>query len=273
MILIRLSVRLVLMQLIDTHCHIHSPEFFEAKQAEEVYKESARKLEAMVLVGTNLSDSIDAVSFADEHPEKCFVSAGIHPHEAVKMTKRQIESDTQALAELAKSAKVKAVGECGFDFFYNDRNKVLDLQTQLFEAQIQIAVDLDLPLVFHVREGFDEFWPILTNFSGITGVLHSFSDKQINVDRALQMGLFIGVNGIATFTKLDWQRQIFKDLPLESIVIETDSPFLTPSPIRGTINKPINVTYVTQFLAELKGEDVKQLSAITTTNARRLFRL
>lgn len=263
----------VCMQPIETHCHIHSLEFFDREQAEEIYQESASQLEAMILVGTSLGDSKDAISFANNHPEKCFSSVGIHPHEASKMSKEKIKSDTSELSEIAKSNSARAIGECGFDFFYNDKSKSIKNQTMLLEAQLQIAVDLDLPLIFHVREAFDEFWPVIDNFSGIRGVLHSFSDRQAHLDMALARDLLIGVNGIATFTTHDWQIELFKSAPLESLVLETDSPFLTPHPIRGTINKPINVTYVTQFLAELRGENAKHITTITTTNARTLFRL
>lgn len=261
------------MQLIDTHCHIHSPEFFDAKDAEAVYKESADELEAMILVGTSLADSKDAITFAKKHSDKCYVAVGIHPHEAAKMTKQQIESDARGLAEIAKSDSVRAIGECGFDFFYNDKSKSIKHQTMLLEAQLQIAQDFDLPLSFHIREGFDELWPVLDNFKNVRGVLHSFTDRQENLDNALARNLLIGINGIATFTTHDWQIEVFKTVPLKSVVLETDSPFLTPRPMRGKINKPINVTYVTNFLAELRGENAKHINTITTTNARTLFRL
>lgn len=261
------------MKLVDTHCHIHSPEFFDSADAEAVYKESASELEAMILVGTSLGDSKDAIKFADDHPEKCFASVGIHPHEAAKMTKQHIESDTRELAEIAKSDSVRAIGECGLDFFYNDKPKSIKHQTMLLEAQLQIAQDFDLPLIFHIREGFEEFWPVLDNFKNVRGVLHSFTDRQENLDKALARNLLIGINGIATFTSHDWQVEVFKSVPLKSVVLETDSPFLTPRPIRGTINKPINVTYVTNFLAELRGENANQITKVTTRNARRLFSL
>mgnify|MGYP000856034499 CR=1 FL=1 len=261
------------MNPIDTHCHIHSPEFFDSDQAESVYKESASNLEAMILVGTSLSDSKDAINFADDHPDKCFASVCIHPREAAKMTKDQITADLKELAAIAKHKSVRAIGECGFDFFYNDKSKLTRNQTLLLEGQLQIASDLGLPLSFHIREGFDEFWPILTNFSAVKGVLHSFSDRQIHLNKALENNLLIGINGIATFTTHDWQIELFRNIPLKSVVLETDSPFLTPRPIRGTINKPINVTYVTNFLAELRGENAEYITTITTSNARKLFRL
>lgn len=259
------------MQLIDTHCHIHDREFFSKDDAEQVYRRSAESLEAMLLVGTSLQDSKDAVVFASDHSSKCFVAVGIHPHEAGKLTPEQITDTIQQLREVADSAVVRAVGECGLDFYYNDRSEALIKQTQLLEGQLQIATDYKLPVTFHVREAFDDFWPILANFPDVTGVLHSFTDRANHVETALGRGLSIGVNGIATFTSHAWQKEIFKSIPIESIVLETDAPFLTPHPIRGTINEPRNVTYVTKYLAELRGEDEQYITEHTTANARRLF--
>jgi len=261
------------MQPIDTHCHIHDQEFFDAIKAEEIFQVSATELEHMLLIGTSLLDSRRAVDFASAHMDKSKAAVGIHPHEALKMGSDQIKVDTSELKKLAQNDHVRAIGECGLDFYYNDRSKALALQTQLLEAQLQIATDLRLPVSFHVREAFDDFWPVFDNFSGITGVLHSFTDRQKHVDVALSKELLVGINGIATFTSHSWQRQIFASIPLESVVLETDSPFLTPRPMRGTINEPRNVTYVTKFLAELRGDNAEHITQITTNNARRLFRL
>ncbi|MCA9309466.1 TatD family hydrolase, partial [Candidatus Saccharibacteria bacterium] len=143
--------------------------------------------------------------------------------------------------------------------------------TQLLRGQLEVAQKHNLPLSFHVRNAFADFWPVFDEFQGLTGVLHSFTDTQEQVDAALKRGLLFGINGIATFTKQEWQQDVFRNLPLEKIVIETDSPFLTPHPIRGTINEPRNVTYITKFLAELRGETTESIRRSTTTNARGLF--
>lgn len=261
------------MQLIDTHCHLHDVEFFPSKQAEEVYKSSADELEIMILIGTSLADSNQAVLFSNKHPKKTRVAIGVHPHEAARMDDPAIAESTSGLGELVGNPQVVAIGECGLDFFYNNRQELLKKQTLLLEGQLQLALDNDLAVSFHVREAFDDFWPILKNFKGLRGVLHSFSDSQANVEMALKNNLYIGVNGIATFTKHEWQREVYKNIPIENIVLETDAPFLTPHPIRGTMNEPKNVTYITNFLAELRGEHAEQIAQVTTTNARKLFRL
>ena len=255
--------------MIDTHCHIHDPEFFDNAQAESALHE-ATDLEALLLVGTSLNDSRRAIEFAHVHPEKCWAAVGIHPHEAASLSSEQIDSDCQQLAVLAKDKKVRAIGECGFDFYYNDRSEVGEVQSQLLERQLAIAKTNNLPVSFHVRGGFDEFWPVYDKYR-VPGVLHSFTDSEGQLEKALERGLMIGVNGIATFTKDRKQCDMFAKIPLESIVVETDAPFLTPNPIRGTMNVPRNVTYVTSFLAELRGEDVRHINQQTTANARNLF--
>ncbi len=261
------------MYLIDTHCHVHNPELFTSDDSEEALEKSVKAgVTRMIGIGTSLEDSKNAITFAHAHADNYWASVGIHPHEAVKLSEVEIADHLEQLDILASDSKVVAIGECGFDFYYNDRSADLRKQTQLLNGQLEIAQKHNLPVSFHVRDAFDDFWPILANFPDVTGVLHSFTDRANHVETALGRGLSIGVNGIATFTSHAWQKEIFKSIPIESIVLETDAPFLTPHPIRGTINEPRNVTYVTKYLAELRGEDEQYITDHTTANARRLFR-
>lgn len=260
------------MKLIDTHCHIHDPEFFSPEQTEEALAHAREELEALLLIGTSLEDSKNAVAFAHKHPDICWAAVGIHPHEASTMSAEQIADDLAQLDQLAGDAKVVAIGECGFDFYYNKREDALDRQTQLLKGQLKIANKHNLPLSFHVRDAFSDFWPVFDEYHDLRGVLHSFTDTQEHADKALARGLLFGVNGIATFTKQEWQREVYRMIPLETLLIETDAPFLTPNPIRGTINEPRNVTYITNFLAELRGDTTESIRHSTTSNARGLFR-
>lgn len=260
--------------LIDSHCHIHDSSFFTPDEAEAAYMRAVdANVQYMILVGTSLEDSKNALRFARLHPEHCRVSVGIHPHEAVKYTEKEIQAQLEALEGLVTDRLVVAVGECGFDFYYNDPAIARNIQTILLRGQLDIATRHSLPVIFHVRNAFDDFWPVYKDYTDIRGVLHSFTDSPVQLERALEQHLYIGVGGIATFTKQQWQQQLFKTLPLENIVIETDAPFLTPKPKRGTINEPKNVIYITQFLAELREQYDKRIISITTANARSLFRL
>lgn len=262
------------MYLIDTHCHIHDPEFFGQKAAEQVLKKTiASGVTKLLLVGTSVADSARAIAFAHAHPENCWASVGIHPHEAAKMTEVEIQDALTKLAELATDTKVVAIGECGFDFFYNKKSECLERQKKLLVGQLEIAQRQNLALSFHVREAFDEFWDVFEQYKNLRGVLHSFTDSADNLNRALKQNLKIGINGIATFTTLAWQTDLFKSLSLDSFVLETDAPFLTPKPLRGTINSPENVIYITDFLAELRGESKEAIAKATTATANKLFRL
>jgi len=164
---------------------------------------------------------------------------------------------------------VVAVGECGLDFHYNHSPRAA--QIKALEFQIELALAAELPLILHVREAFDDFWPIFDNYKALRGVLHSFTDSAASLDKALARGLLIGVNGIATFTKDPAQLEVYRVIPLEKLVLETDAPFLAPAPHRNAINEPKNVALVADFLSAMRGEERQTLAAATTRNARQLF--
>lgn len=266
------------MELVDTHCHIHEAghgqgpvhdKWRKADITPRSLAEAARHegVTQLICVGCTLQDSRVATEFVVTE-QSCWASVGIHPHETEAHNNTATLSQ---LAELATKPKVVAIGECGLDYFYTHSSP--KDQREVLEFQLQLARDHDLPVIFHVREAFDDFWPIFDNFPGLRGVLHSFTDTEAHMQRALTNGLYLGVNGIATFTKDDQQRAVFRRIPLQQLLLETDAPFLTPAPVRGTINQPKNVTYITQFLAELRSESVAQIATATTRNARKLFGL
>ncbi len=262
------------MKFVDTHCHIHSQEFFTPAEAElSLSRAIKRGVEKVILVGTSLQDSKDALSFAKKHPDNCWVSIGIHPHEASKLSVDAVADHIEQLAMLATDDKVVAIGECGFDFYYNDKSEHLSRQEVLLRGQIEIALSNGLPLSFHVREAYDEFWRVFESYKGVRGVLHSFTDRPDQLRRAIQHALLIGINGIATFTTHAWQTELFKQIEIENFVLETDAPFLTPKPKRGSINSPENVIYITDYLADLRGETIEKLANATTANATKLFNL
>jgi TatD DNase family protein len=270
-----------MVELVDTHCHIQSaglpsggeyntqalwaksPELKAADLAKAAKEQGVTRL---IVVGCDLADSQLATTFVTTQ-ENCWAAIGIHPHEAqVYAGKDDLKGQFAALAKLPK---VVAIGECGLDYYYNHSPK--EAQAELLRYQIELAQASQLPLIFHVREAFDDFWPIFDSYPGIRGVLHSFTDSQENLDKALERGLSIGVNGIATFAKDTKQLQVYCSIPLENLLLETDAPFLTPIPYRGRINEPKHVADVANFLAELRVEPLETLARSTTQNARTLF--
>jgi TatD DNase family protein len=271
-----------MIDLIDTHCHIQSigaevgekgtlELWSKAKDltAEKVIDNAkAVGANSLIVVGCDLSDSQLAVKFVENRPG-CWASIGIHPHEAKASLKNP---DTLSnLASLSSQPKVVAIGECGLDYYYQHSPKTD--QFKVLESQLAMASQANLPIIFHVRDAFDDFWPIYDKFPGLAGVVHSFTDNQANLEACLQRGLYIGVNGIITFIKEASKLEVYKSIPQGKLLLETDSPFLTPVPYRGNINEPMRVGIVAEYLASLRGEELGQLASVSSTNARRLFNL
>lgn len=272
------------MQLVDTHCHIQSVGAFEGEAMTRSLWEKAndadpdavvgRAVDAnvsrMICVGCNLDDSRLAVDFVKTR-ENCWASIGIHPHEAEHYVKDA--AARKRFADMASAPRVVAVGECGLDYYYEHSDK--RSQRALLEFQIELALKHGLPMIFHVRDAFDDFWPIFESYYSkakpIRGVLHSFTDTQANLEKAIGHGLRVGVNGIATFTKNEAQQQLYRTIPLEVLLLETDAPFLTPVPYRGKICEPYHVRTIAEFLASQRGESVEAIAEATTQNAQQLF--
>lgn len=249
--------------LIDTHCHIHDTEYpLDIEHTiKRAYEHGVGK---MICIGTSQPDSYRAVTFAKNY-DNVFCSVGVHPHEA-SAGYDKIDS----LIDVNNSSLI-AVGEIGLDYHYDfcPRN----VQIEVLEAQIEIALKHNLPIIFHVREAFDDFWPIFDNFHGISGVVHSFTDSPYNATQALNRGLFVGVSGFSTFTKDKMQQTMFSSLPIDKILLETDAPYLTPTPFRGKVNEPAYVRNVAGHQAAIRKISLKEITDATTNNALALFNL
>jgi TatD DNase family protein len=247
--------------LVDTHAHIHESSY--SLGGDEVLQRGrAAGVEKVICVGTNELSSRQAVEFAAER-DGVFASVGVHPHDT--------KEGWSEIAEIARSEQTKlvAIGEIGLDYFYTHSPR--EMQIKALEEQLDIAVKHNLPVIFHVREAFDDFWPIFDNFHGLRGVLHSFTDTEKSLEEGMQRGLYVGVNGISTFTKDQLQKQMFARVPLERMLLETDAPFLTPKPFRGTINEPAYIRRIAEYHAEGRGLSLEEVAAATTNNATVLF--
>lgn len=248
---------------IDTHCHIHDQEFYP-EDREAVYDRAVAAKVDMLVVGTSEADSREAVSFATGH-DHAWAIVGVHPHDS-----KAGWQDIKALLS-EQPAKVVGVGEIGLDYFYD--NSPRDVQLRALEEQLQWAVDYHLPVSFHVRGAFDDFWPVFDNFHVARGVLHSYTDTLSTLEFALSRSLLIGVNGISTFTKDPQQQEMFDAIPLDRFMLETDAPFLTPVPFRGKINEPALVRHVAEYHAARREMPPEELVAAATRNAKTLFSL
>ncbi len=245
----------------DTHCHIHESTYVDGESAYE--RALAAGVGRMLVVGTNEQSSKEAVSFARSH-DKAWASLGLHPHDA--------SAGMKAVGTLAhileeNTDKIVAIGEIGLDYFYD--NSPREQQIELLHAQIKLAQAYKLPIIFHVREAFDDFWPIFDQYEGLRGVLHSFTDTTDNIKAAVSRGLYMGVNGISTFATD--KQTMYATIPLDRLLLETDAPYLTPVPLRGNVNEPAFVTHVAQHISNLQSINLQELSRATEQNATLLF--
>ncbi len=247
------------MMFTDTHCHIHESGFYKDDR-EAVFERAFDADIKMICIGTTEAFSAEAVEFTKTH-ENTWATVGVHPHD----TKDGWAEISKLLLE--KYEKVVGIGEIGLDYFYN--NSPREVQIRALEEQLQWALDYNLPVSFHVREAYDDFWPILANFPGMRGVLHSYTDTVKNLEKALSEGLFVGVNGISTFARD--KQAMFNAVPLEKMLLETDAPFLTPVPLRGKINEPAFVRNVAEYHAKRRGVELEHLARVTSANASTLF--
>ena len=247
--------------LIDTHCHIHEADYPLDVDVTITAAHDAN-VQKMICVGTSIDSSQRAVDFAAAH-SGTYASIGVHPHDT--------KDGYEAIESLATSKHVVAVGEIGLDYYYNHSPR--DVQIKALRWQIELALRHDLPIIFHVREAFDDFWPIFDSFSGIRGELHSFTDTEDNLHKALERGLKIGVNGISTFTKDPTQQALYARIPLDALLLETDAPFLTPAPFRGKVNQPAYVEQIALHHATIRGITARDIADATTANACALFAL
>jgi TatD DNase family protein len=253
--------------LTDTHCHIHFTDY-PLEVNEVLASAHAAGVDRMLCVGCTLGDSKHAVAFAERH-DNIWASIGLHPHEGSEYV--HDDHALQQFRELAIHPKVVAIGETGLDYHYNHSSKVD--QKKLLRFQLELGLEHNLPFIFHVREAFEDFWQIIDAYTGVRGVVHSFSSNTADLEQVLARGLYVGLNGIMTFTKEPEQLEAAKRVPEDKLVLETDAPFLTPKPFRGKVCEPKHVRNTAEFLAELRGESIEELARNTTSNAQKLFNL
>ncbi len=250
--------------LIDTHAHIHFDDF-RADIDEVLTRAGAAGVEKIITVGCNDTDSAQAVAVAKSY-EHVWAAVGLHPHDA----DRGYEA-LEEVARLSEFEKVVAIGECGLDNFRSETTA--SDQERALRFQIELGLERNLPMIFHVRDAFPQFFAILDEYqgAGVRGLVHCFTAGVPELEGSLQRGLDIALNGIMTFTKDPGQLAAAKAVPTDRLVLETDCPFLAPAPVRGKRNEPANIAHTAKFLAELRGQSVEDLTSATTANAQTLF--
>ncbi|MDY0210446.1 MAG: TatD family hydrolase [Acholeplasma sp.] len=249
--------------IIDTHCHLNSEEFSDILEQTLTNAKQSDVLR-MIVIGMYKDANLKAVSLSKQY-EELYATVGIHPSYVEETY------DEQALIELTKNKKVVAIGEIGIDLYWVKDN--LEKQIEYFEKQIELSIRLNLPVVIHMRNSAQEIYDTLRKYPLARGVMHCFSEDISWANKFLDLGFYIGIGGPVTYKKNHSLKQVAREIPLDRLLIETDSPYLAPTPFRGRQNEPAYTKYVAEEIALLRGMDVLSIGEITTENAKRLFKL
>jgi TatD DNase family protein len=255
------------MNLIDTHTHLFSSQFDEDR--EQIVKECIESgIETLLLPNIN-SETIDAMwSLCDLFPKNCFPMIGLHPCDVKEDYQKELDIVLQEL----KNRKYVAVGEIGIDLHWD--KITVDIQKKAFDQQIKWAVEFDLPIAIHIRESFEEVFEVLEQniHPKLRGVFHCFTGTLDQAQKAISMGFMLGVGGVVTF-KNSGVDKVLENIDLKHLVLETDSPYLAPTPLRGKRNDSRNLQLICDKLAQLNDIESSEVARITSKNAQTLFNL
>lgn len=249
---------------IDTHCHLTLPEFDDDRTA-VIGNAKKAGVKQMIVPGVNLLSSRQATKLADG--KHLFAAIGFHPYEAQDLP------DMTLLPPLLGD-NVVAIGECGLDYHLYKGEQATskkENQRRLFKEHIELALTYQLPLIMHCRDAFDDYFAIMAQYPEARGVVHCFSGSRQDLRLATNQGLFIGIDGNVTFSP--HVQSIISDIPLASLLLETDAPYLTPIPHRGKRNEPKYVPIIAEFIAQTLSITKSDVANQTTLNAQTLFKL
>ena len=256
------------MEWIDTHCHLDEDAFTQ-DCAESISRAVDAGVVAMVAVGITLQSCRRVIELADRFPA-VFATVGLHPN----YVSTAGPQDWDQIVDLAKSPKVVGLGETGLDQYWD--HSPLDLQVEYFDRHLELSRDLGLPFVVHCRDAEADVVAQLRRHAQqgpLNGVMHSFCGSSETAAACLEMGMYLSIGGMVTFKKNESLRQVATTIPIDRLLIETDAPYLAPTPFRGKRNEPAHVRLTAACLAEIRGVSKEEIAGATTANARQLFRL
>lgn len=257
------------MEWIDTHSHLNDRSF-DGRIEEVLDRALVAGLAKILVVGTDLSDSIRAIELADQH-ESLVAAVGLQPNNLNECA----ETDWREIETLASLPQVVAIGETGLDNYW--KTVATDLQREYFRRHLELSRRLRKPVVIHCRDAEADVLEVLTDdahrHGKIEGVMHSYTGDAASAVRCLELGLYVSFAGMVTFKKSDALRAVAKTIPLDRLLIETDSPYLSPEPFRGKPNEPCRVVHTGECLAQVLGMDATEIAEATTRNAQSLFKM
>ena len=252
--------------LFDTHAHVNDPAF-DADRDTLLQSLPEQGVQYLMNVGCCLESSRDCVALAQKYPY-IYASVGSHPDSADEVSDTVLE-EYRKLCKL--NAKVKAIGEIGLDYYYEDIPR--DVQKKAFTMQMELARELKMPVIVHERDAHEDGFSIVRQFPDVTGVFHCYSGSAEMARQLVKLGWYIGFTGVLTFKNARKAIETAQAIPLDRIVIETDCPFMAPEPFRGKRNDPGKVFRMAEKLAELRGISVEEAQRITLENGKRLYRI
>lgn len=252
--------------LYDSHAHLDDERFDQDR--EEIIKSlKANGISLVINPGADMKSSRKALELADLYPN-IYAAVGIHPQEASEYD----SEDLEIIRKWSENPKVVAIGEIGLDYYYGKNNK--EEQIKLFREQIKLASEMSLPVIIHMRDATEDTYNILKEFEGkVRGVMHCYSGSLEMSKLFMELGYYISLAGVVTFKNAKTAKEVAKNIPLERLLIETDSPYLTPEPNRGKRNEPKYVKHVADKICELRGISLVEFSEITRRNTEELFGL
>ena len=252
--------------LFDTHVHLNSKMYEEDMDA-VIERAFAAGVTHMAVIGFDIPSSRRAIEIAEAY-DGIYAVVGIHPSDAKTATPEVWPE----LRVLLTHPKVVALGEIGFDYYHD--TSFNDIQHDVFMKQLEIAHEMDMPIVVHMRDSVQDTYEMLRDYGqGLTGVCHCYSGDALMLPKFLELGFYIGLDGPVTFKNASSVHEVAKVVPLDKLVVETDGPYLTPTPYRGKRNEPAYVEYVARAIAEIKGVSYEEVCRVTTKNGLQLYRL
>ena len=249
--------------MVDTHCHVYEEEI---SNYEEIIEECSRKDISMIINAVDIKSSIEIIEISKEY-KNAYAAIGLN-YDTIDSA---LEEDLVLLEKLLKNNKVCAIGEIGLDYYWTKDNK--DKQIKFFKSQLELAKKYDLPVIVHARESIQDVYDIIKESGIKKGSMHCYSGSLEMAKEFIKLGFKIGVDGPITYKNNKKGIEVVKNIDLKNLLLETDSPYLSPEPKRGTQNSPLNIEYIAKKVAEIKEISVEEVIEQTTKNAKELFNL
>ncbi|MFW6318704.1 MAG: TatD family hydrolase [Bacillota bacterium] len=250
---------------IDSHVHLNSDVLYENLDF-YVKKAQQQNVSHMIVIGFDGQTNKRAIEIAKNYPN-IYATVGYHPTEAKSVT----NDDFELLKTYLKQDKVVAIGECGFDFYWDEDHEAE--QRYVFRTQIELAKEFDVPLIIHMREATEKTFKLLEAYAPIKGIMHCYSGSAEMAERFLELGLHISLGGPVTFKNAKTPKEVARMVPLDKLLIETDAPYLTPHPYRGKQNDSSYIPLIAKEIARIKSLSVEKIAQATTYNALKLFNI